>query len=274
VVDCANGAAYKVAPAVLWELGAEVFPVAVTPDGRNINRACGATHTELLREAVLMHGADAGIALDGDADRLIMVDEKARVIDGDQLMAMIVESWAAGGKLAKNKVVATVMSNLGFERFLAARQIELLRTPVGDRYVVEAMRAEGCNLGGEQSGHMVLSDYSTTGDGLISALQILAVLKEKGQKASEACHLFDPVPQILKNVRAEAKVLEEASLQEAIQKADAALTSAGGRLLIRKSGTEALIRVMAEGDDQTLVEAEVDKLIALITASSGVAPGP
>jgi phosphoglucosamine mutase len=200
VVDCANGAAYKVAPTVLWELGAEVIPIAVQPDGRNINDRCGATYPQLMQEAVLLHQADIGIALDGDADRLIMADEKGRKIDGDQLMALIAQSWAKSGRLKNKTLISTVMSNLGLERFLAKEGITLHRTPVGDRYVVEAMREKGCNVGGEQSGHIILSDYSTTGDGLIAALQILAVIREQGRKASEACNLFKPLPQILKNV--------------------------------------------------------------------------
>jgi phosphoglucosamine mutase len=263
VVDCANGAAYKVAPSVLWELGAEVIPVAVQPDGRNINDHCGATHPQLMQEAVLLHQADIGIALDGDADRLIMADEKGHRIDGDQLMALIAMHWKKLGKLKGDGVVATVMSNLGMERYLAKENIKLHRTPVGDRYVVEGMRAHGCNLGGEQSGHIVLSDYNTTGDGLVAALQVLAAIREKKGKASEICTPFNRVPQILSNVKAPASVLDKASIQTAISKAEKSLNGSG-RLVIRKSGTEPLIRVMAEGDDEKLVQALVNDIINAI----------
>ena len=263
VVDCANGAAYKVAPTVLWELGAEVIPIAVQPDGRNINDRCGATHPKLMQETVMMHQADVGIALDGDADRLIMADEKGTRIDGDQLMALIAQNWAQNGRLKNNTLIATVMSNLGLERFLAANNIGLHRTPVGDRYVVEAMRAKGCNVGGEQSGHMVLSDYSTTGDGLIAALQVLAVIKRQKRKASDVCSLFTPVPQILSNVKAPASLLDHPAIQETIRNAEQKL-SGHGRLLIRKSGTEPLIRVMAEGDDAALVQALVNDIVGAI----------
>jgi len=265
VIDCANGAAYKVAPSVLWELGAEVIPLAVQPDGKNINHRCGATHPELMAEAVLMHGADCGIALDGDADRLIMADEKGHVIDGDQLMAMIAQAWARKGMIKGGAVVATVMSNLGLERFLKTEGLDLIRTPVGDRYVVEAMRAKGCNIGGEQSGHMVLSDYSTTGDGLLTALQVLAVIAEQGRLASDACRLFTPVPQLLKSVRVTRDVMNDPAFLAAIKKAEERLNGSG-RLVVRKSGTEALVRVMAEGDDKALVTAIVDELIGLIAA--------
>jgi len=265
VVDCANGAAYKVAPAVLWELGAEVIPLAVHPNGKNINDKCGTTHPELMQEAVLLHQADVGIALDGDADRLIMADEKGRRIDGDQLMALVAQSWMKAGRLKGGGVVATVMSNLGLERFLTAQKIALHRTPVGDRYVVEDMRARGCNIGGEQSGHIVLSDYSATGDGLIAALQVLACIREKKRKASEVCNLFKPLPQILSNVKigAGSDILEKASIKAAIASAEKKLNG-GGRLLIRKSGTEPLIRVMAEGDDEKLVKALVDEIAEAI----------
>jgi phosphoglucosamine mutase len=265
VVDCANGSAYKVAPTVLWELGAEVIPVAVQPDGRNINDRCGATHTRLMQENVLLHQADVGIALDGDADRLIMSDEKGRQIDGDQLMALIALNWARTGRLKGDALVATVMSNLGLERFLATRSIALHRTPVGDRYVVEAMREKGCNLGGEQSGHIVLSDYNTTGDGLIAALQVLAVIREQGKPASEVCNLFKPLPQILKNVKAPGKVLEGAAVRDVISRAETRL-GGGGRFVIRKSGTEPLVRVMAEGDDAGLVQQLVDEICDAIRA--------
>jgi phosphoglucosamine mutase len=267
VVDCANGAAYKVAPTVLWELGAEVIPIAVRPDGRNINDRCGATHPQLMQEAVLLHQADVGIALDGDADRLIMADEKSYRIDGDQLMALVAQSWAKTGKLRGNGIVATVMSNLGMERFLAAQNIALHRTPVGDRYVVEAMQSKGCNIGGEQSGHLVLSDYSTTGDGLVAALQVLAVIRDRKKKASEVCHLFDRVPQILSNVKAPADVLDRATVKTAIANAERTLNGSG-RLVIRKSGTEPLIRVMAEGDDERMVQALVNEIIGVIKAEA------
>jgi len=263
VVDCANGAAYKVAPTVLWELGAEVIPIAVQPDGKNINARCGATHPDLMQEAVLLHQADAGIALDGDADRLIMADEKGRRIDGDQLMALIAQSWAQAGRLTGNGIVATVMSNLGLERFLGAQKLALHRTPVGDRYVVEDMRAKGCNVGGEQSGHIVLSDYSPTGDGLIAALQILACIRQQNRKASEVCNLFKPLPQVLTNVKASADVLQKPAIKSAIAAAEKKLNG-NGRLLIRKSGTEPLIRVMAEGDDEKLVKALVEEIAGAI----------
>jgi phosphoglucosamine mutase len=262
VVDCAHGAAYKVAPTVLWELGAEVIAIGTQPNGRNINDRCGATHTELLSETVLSHGAHVGIALDGDADRLIVCDEQGRVIDGDQLMALIALTWSKAGRLKGGKLVTTVMSNLGLERLLKANGIGMVRTSVGDRYVVEAMREQGCNLGGEQSGHMVLSDYSTTGDGLLSALQVLAVIAPRQEPASRVCHLFEPVPQILKNVRISREVMGDPSFQNAIKEAEAKLNGSG-RVLVRMSGTEPLLRVMAEGDDRDLVEKIVDDLIRL-----------
>ncbi len=265
VVDCANGSAYKVAPTVLWELGAEVIPVAVHPDGRNINDRCGATYPQLMQEAVLLHQADAGIALDGDADRLIMSDEKGRKIDGDQLMALIALHWAKTGRLKGDALVATVMSNLGLERLLADHHLSLIRTPVGDRYVVEAMREKGCNLGGEQSGHIVMSDYNTTGDGLIAALQILSVIREQGKPASEVCNVFKPLPQILKNVKAPATVLDHTNVKNAITLAEKQLGSSG-RFVIRKSGTEPLVRVMAEGDDAALVKQLVDDICNAIQA--------
>jgi phosphoglucosamine mutase len=265
VVDCANGAAYKVAPTVLWELGAEVIPVAVHPDGRNINDRCGATHPQLMQEAVLLHGADAGIALDGDADRLIMADENGKRIDGDQLMALIAHSWARTGRLKGGALVATVMSNLGLERYLAQHHIALHRTPVGDRYVVEAMRNNGCNIGGEQSGHIVFSDYGTTGDGLVAALQVLSVIRESGRKASEVCSVFKPVPQILQNVRAAGTVLDHAKVRDAIMLAEKKLGESG-RFVIRKSGTEPLVRVMAEGDDGALVQQLVAEICDAIKA--------
>ncbi len=263
VVDCANGAAYKVAPEVLWELGAEVIPIAVHPDGRNINDRCGATHPELMQEAVLLHQADVGIALDGDADRLIMADENGQRINGDQLMALIAQSWAKAGRLKNNAIVATVMSNLGLERFLKSQNIALYRTPVGDRYVVEGMRAQNCNVGGEQSGHIVLSDYSTTGDALIAALQVLAVIREQNRKASKVCNLFKPLPQFLSNVKASAEILDRPTIRAAIKNAENKLNGSG-RILIRQSGTEPLIRVMAEGDDEKLVQSLVSEIATAI----------
>jgi phosphoglucosamine mutase len=255
VIDCAHGASYKVAPTVLWELGAEVVPVGVEPNGTNINRDCGAVHPEALKNIVRERGAHIGIALDGDADRLIVVDERGQVIDGDQLMAVIAQSWGASGRLKNGSVTATVMSNLGLERFLQSCGIALKRTAVGDRYVVEEMRRSGDNLGGEQSGHIILTDFATTGDGLMAALQALAVLVQAGRPASEALRLFQPLPQYLKNVRYKsgaALPLDQDSVKAAIKAGEAELTGKG-RLLIRKSGTEPLIRVMAEGEDEALV---------------------
>ena len=260
VIDCANGAAYQVAPSALWELGAEVVAVGVTPDGKNINNGCGSTSPGLLQETVVASGAHIGIALDGDADRLIVVDEKGQVIDGDQLMALIATSWARSGLLAGGGLVATVMSNLGLERHLASEGLTLERTGVGDRYVLERMRAKGFNVGGEQSGHIILSDYATTGDGLVAALQILAELVVTGKPASELLHLFDKVPQLLKNVRfSGGKPLNDARVKAAIAEAETELVGRG-RLVIRPSGTEPLIRVMAEGDD----EAQVHRLVDMI----------
>ena len=265
VVDCAHGAAYKVAPKVLYELGADVVPIGVQPDGLNINKGCGATATKLLQDTVLAEGAHLGIALDGDADRLIMVDERGRMVDGDQVMGLVARSWAAEQRLKGGGVVATVMSNLGLERALKGFGLELVRTPVGDRYVVEHMRTHGFNVGGEQSGHVVLSDYSTTGDGLIAALQVLACIQGTGKPTSEACRLFDPVPQKLTNVRftAGSAPLEAAEVKEAIREGESRLDGAG-RLLIRKSGTEPLIRVMAEGDDAGLVDQVVGDIVAAV----------
>jgi phosphoglucosamine mutase len=261
VVDCAHGAAYKVAPKVLWELGAEVVAVGVKPDGININRGCGATAPAMLQSEVLANGADLGIALDGDADRLILVDEKGRQVDGDQLMGMVGRSWCETGRLKGNGVVATVMSNLGLERYLKGIGLDLVRTPVGDRYVVEHMREHGFNVGGEQSGHIVLSDYGTTGDGLVAALQVLAVIQESGRRVSEVCRVFDPLPQLLKNVRfAGGAPLDDDLVKEAIRDGAARLDGIG-RLLIRKSGTEPVIRVMAEGDDESLVNAVVGDIV-------------
>ncbi|MBN9491248.1 MAG: phosphoglucosamine mutase [Alphaproteobacteria bacterium] len=265
VVDCANGAAYKVAPTVLWELGAEVIPVGVAPDGFNINDQCGSTHPTVLREHVVTHGADIGIALDGDADRVVLVSEKGQLIDGDQLMATIADQWKRDGRLSGNGLVATVMSNLGLERFLSALDLALVRTQVGDRYVLERMRAGGFNLGGEQSGHIIMTDHATTGDGLMAALQALASMIKSGKPASETFRAFKPVPQLLKNVRVgNAQVaLDADSVLSAIASAEKTLGK-GGRVLVRKSGTEPLIRVMAEGDDSELVRRVVDQIIEAI----------
>ncbi|WP_414902680.1 phosphoglucosamine mutase [Sphingomonas flavalba] len=264
VVDCANGAAYQVAPAALWELGADVIPIGVTPNGRNINDQVGSTAPALLQETVAASGAHIGIALDGDADRLIVVDEKARVVDGDQLMALIATRWARRGQLRGGGLVATVMSNLGLERLLAGAGLTLERAGVGDRYVLERMRAGGFNVGGEQSGHIILSDHATTGDGLIAALQILAELVTEGRPASELLRLFEPVPQLLKNVRhSGGRPLDDARVKAVIAEAEAELNGRG-RLVIRRSGTEPLIRVMAEGDDAAQVEALVDRICASV----------
>ncbi|MFD2738496.1 phosphoglucosamine mutase [Sulfitobacter aestuarii] len=268
VIDCANGAAHRVAPETLWELGAEVIPVGVSPDGLNINRDCGSTHPRAAAETVVAHGADVGICLDGDADRVILLDENGRVGDGDQFMALMAARWAEEERLAGKALVATVMSNLGLEHFLESRGLRLERTAVGDRYVVERMRAEGYNLGGEQSGHIVMSDYATTGDGLMAGLQFLAEMVRSGRPSSELLHQFDPVPQLLKNVRfASGQVpLEDAQVQAAIRQAEADLAS-GGRLLIRKSGTEPLVRVMAEHEDAALMERAVNDVCAAVDAA-------
>jgi phosphoglucosamine mutase len=264
-IDCANGAAYKVAPAALWELGAEVVPLGVEPNGRNINLDCGSTSPVALAKKVHEVRADIGIALDGDADRVLIVDENGTVVDGDQLMAVIAESWAADERLVGGGVVATVMSNLGLERFLGNKGLSLQRTKVGDRYVVEHMRSHNFNVGGEQSGHIVLSDFATTGDGLVAALQVLACVKRMNKPVSEVCRRFEPVPQLLRNVRVSGgKPLEDKSVQEAIADATAALDNAG-RLVIRASGTEPLIRVMAEGDDRAQIEKIVDDLVGVIS---------
>jgi phosphoglucosamine mutase len=268
VVDCAHGAAYRVAPTVLWELGATVIPVGVSPDGFNINRGCGSTVPEYLCAQVIEHGAHLGIALDGDADRLLMADAAGELIDGDEILALIAQSWAAAGRLRGGGIVATVMSNLGLERFLATKGLVLHRTKVGDRYVAAHMREEGINLGGEQSGHVILSDFATTGDGLLAALQVLAVIVEQGRTAREACRVFTPVPQLLKNVRyAGPSPLRVKRVQHAIAEGEAALAGSG-RLLIRESGTEPLIRVMAEADDEALVSRIVDELCETITAAT------
>ena len=268
VVDCAHGAAYQVAPEALWELGAEVIPLGVSPDGTNINDGCGSTAPGPLSEAVVASGAHIGLALDGDADRLIVVDEAGTLVDGDQLMALIALHSRDSGELRGDGVVATVMSNLGLERKLAGEGLKLHRTKVGDRYVLEAMRQLDCNVGGEQSGHIILTDHATTGDGLVAGLQILAALVERGIPASELLHQFDPVPQLLKNVRfAGGKPLEDDRVKAAIADAEAALDGQG-RLLIRKSGTEPLIRVMAEGDDARLVERMVDQVCAAVAEAA------
>jgi len=262
VIDCANGAAYQVAPTALWELGAEVIPVGVEPNGFNINAVCGSTHPEKVAAQVRKMRADIGISLDGDADRCILVDEKGNVVDGDQVMALIATSWHKRGILRGDGLVATIMSNLGLERLMASQKLRLERTRVGDRYVVEAMRSNGYNVGGEQSGHVVLSDFNTTGDGLIAALQVLAVLVQDGGSVSEICRMFDPVPQVLKNVRfAGVSPLETDAVKKAIEAAQQKLGNTG-RLVIRKSGTEPLIRVMAEGDNADLVSKVVDDIVA------------
>jgi phosphoglucosamine mutase len=268
VVDCAHGAAYRVAPAVLWELGAEVVRVGVEPDGFNINRGCGSTVPGFLSEQVRKHGAHLGIALDGDADRLLLADEHGVAIDGDQILALIARSWGDAGKLVGDGIVATVMSNLGLERFLDGRGLDLHRTAVGDRYVVERMRSHGLNVGGEQSGHVILSDYATTGDGLLAALQVLAVLVEDGRPASEVCRVFTPLPQRLKSVRFDgASPLEAPLVKAAIRDAEASLARTG-RLLIRKSGTEPVVRVMAEGEDEGQVTRIVEELCIQIALAA------
>jgi phosphoglucosamine mutase len=267
VIDCANGAAYEVAPSALWELGADVVAIGVSPNGTNINDGVGSTAPAALQARVVEEQAQIGIALDGDADRVIIVDEKGRIVDGDQLMALIAISWARRGMLEGDGIVATVMSNLGLERFLATNGLSLLRTSVGDRYVLEAMRERGFNVGGEQSGHIILSDYATTGDGLVAALQILACLVEDGRPASEILHQFDPLPQLLKNVRfGGGAPLDRENVQSAIASAEKKLEGTG-RLVIRKSGTEPLIRVMAEGEDKKLVEEVVDSICEAVTAA-------
>lgn len=263
VIDCANGAGYRVAPEVLWELGATVIPVGTAPDGFNINDGCGSTNPQTAAETILMHGADVGICLDGDADRVMILDENGRVADGDQIMGLFAHRWAQQDRLCKGTLVATVMSNLGLERFLTDKGLHLQRTAVGDRYVVEAMRANGFNLGGEQSGHIVMTDYATTGDGLLAGLQFLAAMIETGKPASELCEVFEKVPQMLRNVRygAGADPLSAATVQGAIAQAEASLVGKG-RLLIRKSGTEPLIRVMAECEDDGLLTQVVDGIVA------------
>jgi phosphoglucosamine mutase len=268
VIDCANGAAYHVAPSVLWELGAEVITIGVNPNGTNINDRVGSTHPEALSDRVLETNADIGIALDGDADRLIMVDEKGRVIDGDQLMGLITRSWQENGKLRGGGLVATIMSNLGLERFIEGRGLHLKRTKVGDRYVLEEMKSGGYNVGGEQSGHMILSDYGTTGDGLVAALQVLAVVMREQKGVSDVTNVFTPLPQLLKNVRfSGGKPLEHADVQKIISDAERRLGNTG-RLVIRPSGTEPVIRVMAEGEDEKLVETLVDSICDAVKAAA------
>jgi phosphoglucosamine mutase len=264
VIDCAHGAAYKVAPVVLYELGAEVIKIGVDPNGTNINEECGSTHPEAMARAVKEYRADIGIALDGDADRLLICDEKGHVVDGDQIMAIIADAWARNNQLTGGGVVATVMSNLGLERFLAARDLKLERTQVGDRYVMARMREGGFNLGGEQSGHMIMSDYSTTGDGLLAALQVLAVLKDSDQPMSLLARQFQPVPQLLENVRfGGGKPLETEQVKGAIAEAEHRLNGSG-RIVVRASGTEPLIRVMAEGDDEKLVSQVVKDIVGAV----------
>ena len=265
VIDCANGAGYRAAPEVLWELGADVIPVGTAPNGKNINEGCGSTKPQTAIETVIAHGADVAICLDGDADRVLIVDERGQIADGDQIMGLMATRWAAEGRLAGNALVATVMSNLGLERHLAGLGIGLERTAVGDRYVVERMRAGGFNLGGEQSGHIVMTDYSTTGDGLMAGLQFVAEMVRTGRKASELARTFDPVPQLLQNVRFSAgqTPLDMDPVRAAIAEAEAKLQH-NGRLLIRKSGTEPLIRVMAECQDDVLLQQVVGDVVAAI----------
>ena len=271
VVDCANGAAYRVAPTVLWELGATIIPVGVEPDGFNINRDVGSTEPAHLCAQVLAHGADLGLALDGDADRLLLANEKGELVDGDQILALIAQNWHRAGRLSGGEVVATVMSNLGLERLLAAQGTPLHRTRVGDRYVMERMRASGANVGGEQSGHMILSDYATTGDGLVAALQVLAVLAEQNRPASEVCRLFEPLPQLLQNVRfVGPSPLRHPHVVAAMAAAEAELGTTG-RLLLRESGTEPLVRVMAEGEDAALVRRLVTSLCETISGAARAA---
>jgi len=265
VIDCANGAAYRVAPGTLWELGADVISIGVDPDGLNINKDCGSTDLAALSRKVREMRADIGIALDGDADRVLIVDERGHVVDGDQLLAVIAESWKDDGRLQRPGLIATVMSNLGLERHLAGLGLELVRTPVGDRYVLEHMRTHGYNVGGEPSGHIILSDYTTTGDGLIAALQVLAVVKRGDKPVSELCHRFEPLPQVLKNVRyKKGAPLDDAQVRFVIASAERKLGH-GGRLIVRPSGTEPVIRVMGEGDDRSLVESVVDDVVEALS---------
>ena len=273
VIDCANGAAYRVAPTILWELGATVIPIGTAPDGFNINKGCGSTVPEYLCAQVVEHGADLGLALDGDADRLLMSDERGELIDGDQILALIAGFWGGEGRLRGGGIVATVMSNLGLERHLAGGGIALHRTKVGDRYVAEQMRERGCNIGGEQSGHMILSDFATTGDGLVAALQVLAALVREGRPASEVCRVFTPLPQRLRNVRfSGASPLQNTRIKAAITEAETMLNGTG-RLLIRESGTEPVIRVMAEAEDERIVQQVVDGLCHRIAELAQVREG-
>ena len=268
VVDCANGAAYRVVPEALWELGAEVISIGVEPNGLNINEDCGSTAPEELTRKVREMRADIGIALDGDADRVIIADERGHIVDGDQILAVIAASWREDGRLAKPGIVATVMSNLGLQRYLDGLGLSLARTPVGDRYVLEYMREHGLNVGGEPSGHIILSDYATTGDGFVAALQVLAVVKKQDQPVSQVCHRFDPLPQVLKNVRYKTgKPLENAKVRSAIKDGEQRLDG-HGRLIIRPSGTEPVIRVMGEGDDHRLVEDVVDEIVQALTQAA------
>jgi phosphoglucosamine mutase len=265
VIDCANGAAYRVAPEALWELGAEVIAIGIEPNGFNINDACGSTAPDKLQDKVRELRADIGIALDGDADRLILVDERGELVNGDQLMALIATQWHRSGRLRGDGIVATVMSNLGLERYLASLHLQLLRTRVGDRYVVEHMRTKGCNVGGEQSGHIVLSDFGTTGDGLVAALQVMAAVKLSDKPVSQVTRLFTPLPQVQRNARyGEVNPLDTDQVRQAIAEAMSRLDQNGGRLLVRPSGTEPLIRVMAEGEDPSLIGKLVDELVTLI----------
>ena len=273
VIDCANGGAYNVAPRVLWELGAEVFPVGVTPDGLNINKNCGTTDPKAMREEVVRRGADIGLALDGDADRLVVADEAGRILDGDQIMALIAVEWKKAALLAKAGVVSTVMSNLGFERRLAELGIPLARTAVGDRYVVEEMRRSGANLGGEQSGHIILADYATTGDGLMAALQVLAAIVQSNKPASRVCNQFTAVPQVLKNVRyGQGQPLDDPAVRKAIAAGEKRLGK-GGRLLVRRSGTEPLIRIMAESENEKLVADIIASVEAAVRKAGAPAKG-
>ena len=268
VIDCANGAAYRTAPETLWELGAEVIPLGVSPDGFNINLGCGSTHPEAAAARVLETGADLGICLDGDADRIILIDEQGQVADGDQIMALFAEQWAQDGRLKAGTLVATVMSNLGLERFLTGRGLRLERTKVGDRHVVARMREGGFNLGGEQSGHIVMSDYATTGDGLMAGLQFLAVMQQTGMRASELVRRFTPVPQVLKNHRLPTALLQDAAVRAQIAAQEARL-GATGRILVRASGTEPLIRVMVECEDPVLLAEVQDEIGATLAARAG-----
>ena len=271
VLDCANGAAYKVAPTVLWELGAQVIPISVNPDGININHQCGAMHPEVLSKAVLEHKADLGIALDGDADRIMMVDEKGRLVDGDQIMTLIAKFFYETNRLKGNGVVGTIMSNLGMERYLNAMKLDLVRAKVGDRYVMEKMVEGKYNVGGEQSGHIILTDYTTTGDGLIAALQTLAVLIEQNKPISEVCHVFEPVPQYKRNVHfSSGNPLQSQKVQDVIRENEARILPKG-RLVIRPSGTEPVIRIMTEGEDENLIKDVAENIAASIEQAQCVA---